>query len=261
MITSSQNSKIKKVRMLLTRSRERKDSGVFIVEGVRLAEEALRSGWVPQLVLYSEGLSERGKKVVSEFVRGGIPAEEVSSDIINNLGNTETSQGLLILLKQQDYSLPASPGLIFIPSEIRDPGNLGTMFRTAAAAGVDVVLVPPDTVDIYAPKVLRAAMGAHFRIPIISLSWEEIRDYIGRITGMHVYGAEVLGEIIYTKADFSLPTTLIVGGEAFGVGEHAKIIPQECVYIPMCAEVESLNAATASAVLLFEVVRQRSSMP
>jgi len=261
MITSSQNSKIKQIRMLLTRSRERKDSGVFIVEGVRLAEEALRSEWEALFVLYSDGLSERGKKVVAEYITRGVNTEEISKSIINNLGNTETSQGIIILLKKHSFSPPNNPELIIIPSEIRDPGNLGTMFRTAAAAGVDVVLVPPDTVDVYSPKVLRAAMGAHFRIPIISLSWEEIRDYIGRITGMHVYSADVLGGIVYTKADFRFPTTLIIGGEAFGVGEHVKTIPQERIYIPMCAGVESLNAATASAVLLFEVVRQRSSMP
>jgi TrmH family RNA methyltransferase len=130
------------------------------------------------------------------------------------------------------------------------------MLRSAAAAGVDAALVPEGTVDIYAPKVLRAAMGAHFRLPVQALSWEEISDYLLR-SGLYVYLADAEAGISYTRADFRLPLALVVGGEAEGASSFAARLATERVHIPMPGGMESLNAAIAAALLLFEVVRQR----
>jgi TrmH family RNA methyltransferase len=144
---------------------------------------------------------------------------------------------------------------VFIPDAVRDPGNLGTMLRTAAAAGVQAVFVPPETVDPLSPKVVRGGMGAHFRLPIHLVRWERI---VSHLKTMKVYLAAAGEGMTYTKADFSSPLALIVGGEAEGASIHAQSLATAHVQIPMPGEVESLNAAVAAGVLLFEAARQRS---
>jgi TrmH family RNA methyltransferase len=149
---------------------------------------------------------------------------------------------------------------VFIPDAVRDPGNLGTMLRTAAAAGVGAVFLPPGVVDPFAPKVVRAAMGAHFRVPVYPLSWEEIHNHLNAYA-LRVYLAAAGAGQVYTQADFRSPLALIIGGEAEGAGQQARQLAAEYVHIPMSGDVESLNAAIAGAILMFEVVRQRSSPP
>ncbi|NJC98248.1 MAG: RNA methyltransferase, partial [Anaerolineae bacterium] len=174
MITSSQNPKLKLARALMGRARERRDENAFVVEGVRLVEEAVLTGWRFRFALYSDGLSERGKDLVNVLTAHRIDVEEVSGDLLQKLSDTETPQGILAVLELTQLKIPESPDFIFIPDQIRDPGNLGTLIRSAAATGVQAVLLPPETTDAFAPKVLRAGMGAHFRVPIHSLAWEEI---------------------------------------------------------------------------------------
>ena len=176
MITSGQNPKLKLVRALLGRAKERREAGAFVVEGVRLVEEAVKANWQFQFVLFSDGLSERGKQLVNTLTAKQIEVEETSGDLLQNVSETETPQGILAVLKLDNLPIPDSPNFILIPDQIRDPGNLGTLLRTAAAAGVQAALLPPETTDAFAPKVLRAGMGAHFQLPIHSMTWDEISD-------------------------------------------------------------------------------------
>jgi TrmH family RNA methyltransferase len=132
--------------------------------------------------------------------------------------------------------------------------------RTAAAARLQAVLLPPEAADPFAPKVVRSAMGAHFRLPIHSLGWAELRQYLrpaGQESRLRIYLADSSGGIPYTQADFRLPVALIVGGEAEGAGAEAQSLADGRVHIPMPGQAESLNAAVAAAILMFEVVRQR----
>jgi TrmH family RNA methyltransferase len=131
------------------------------------------------------------------------------------------------------------------------------MLRTAAAAGVDAALLPPGGVDPYSPKVLRAAMGAHFRLPLASLSWEEMAAYVQQ-AGLRLYLADAGAGEPYISCDLRSPLALIVGGEAEGAGQAARRLAGERLHIPMASGVESLNAAAAAAVLLFEIRRQRA---
>ena len=256
MITSIHNPKIQFVRKLQSRSRARREAGGFVVEGVRLVEEALRLGWQASLVLYESNLDERGQKIVQGFAGQGAAIEEVSPEVLQAASDTETPQGLLAVLPMRTLPLPEQADFIFIPDGVKDPGNLGSMLRSAASAGVDAVLLPEGTVDVFSPKVLRAAMGAHFRLPIQSLSWAEIGDLVVR-SGLQVYLADAQAGISYTRADFRLPLALVVGGEAEGVSPFADRLATGRVHIPMPGGMESLNAAIAAALLLFEVVRQR----
>jgi len=256
MITSTHNPKIQLARALLGRARERRQASAFVAEGVRLVEEALASGWPFRFALHSSDLGERGAALVAALQDAGVELEEVEAHLLQSVSETETSQGILAVLSLSHLPLPDSPDFVLIPDQMRDPGNLGTLLRTAAAAGVQAVLLPPETVDAYSPKVVRAGMGAHFRLPVESLPWSEIR---ARVRRLKVYLAEIEGGVSYWQADFCQPLALILGGEAEGAGESARRLAQQAVQVPMPGGTESLNAAVAGAILMFEVVRQRIS--
>jgi RNA methyltransferase, TrmH family len=258
MITSIHNPKIQWVRKLQSRSRQRRLEQAFVIEGVRLVEEALHAGWPASLVLFESSLDERGQKVVQDFAARGASVEEVSPEVLQAASDTETSQGLLAVLPVRTLPLPERMDFIFIPDGVKDPGNLGSMLRTAASAGIDAVLLPEGVVDVYAPKVLRAGMGAHFRIPVHNLPWLEIRDILER-NKLRVYLADAGVGVPYTRADFLPPLALVIGGEAEGASPFAAELATERVHIPMPGGMESLNAAIAAALLLFEVVRQRQA--
>jgi len=253
MITSSQNPKLKLLRALSGRTKERREAGAFLAEGVRLVEEAVTSRWPIRFVLYSEGLSQRGAQLLSTLTAQGVDVEQTSSDLMQSLVDTETSQGLIAVLELTDLPIPESLSFVLVPDRIRDPGNLGTLLRTASAAGVQAIFLPPETTDAFAPKVVRAGMGAHFRLPIHSLAWDEIRLHL---RSSKVLVADMHGPSCW-ETDLRGPFALIVGSEAEGASDEARQLSTASVGIPMPGKAESLNAAVAGSILMFEVVRQR----
>lgn len=257
MITSTQNPKLKLVRGLLGGPKERRETGAFVAEGVRLVEEALAADWPFRFALYSPELTRRGHELVDKLSAAGVDLEPVSENLMQAISETENSQGILAVLDlpAPDFRL-STLDFVLIPDQIRDPGNLGSLLRTAAAAGVQAVFLPPETMDAFAPKVVRAGMGAHFRLPIISLSWEEIRR-ISDSAKLKVFLADMNGCSCW-ETDFRAPLALIVGGEAEGASQEARKLANRQVRIPMPGGAESLNAAIAGAILMFEIVRQRT---
>ena len=137
---------------------------------------------------------------------------------------------------------------------LRDPGNMGALIRTAAGAGVDAILVGPGSADPYSPKVLRSGMGGHFRIPVVRLAWDEI---LSQVEGLAPFLADSAGGPAYTQVDFTQPCALIIGSEAHGPGQQARRVAATRVHIPMPGNMESLNAAVAGGILLFEIARQK----
>ena len=256
MITSSQNSKIKLVRSLLGRAKERREANAFVVEGVRLVEEAVISDWGLRFALYDETLSERGKLQVERLKSRNVDVEMVSTSLMKSLSETEMPQGLLAVLEFKQLSITNPLNFALIPDQIRDPGNLGTLLRSAAATGVQAVLIPPETTDPFAPKVVRSGMGAHFRLPIHSINWDEITQ-ISKSANLQIYIADMDGVSCW-ETDLSQPLALIIGSEAEGASDEARKLARQKISIPMAGNVESLNAGVAGSVLMFEVVRQRS---
>jgi TrmH family RNA methyltransferase len=256
MITSNHNPKIKLVRALLSRARDRREAGAFVVEGVRLVEEAVNSNWPMRFVLFDESLSERGKSKVESLTSQGVDVEEVSTSVMKALSETETPQGILAVLELTNLPIPNLLNFILIPDQIRDPGNLGTLLRSAAATGTQAVLTPPETTDAFAPKVLRSGMGAHFKLPIHSMSWDEIEQVV-KSAGLQVFIADMDGQSCW-DIDLTKPVALVVGNEAEGASESAGGLASGKISIPMSGMMESLNAGVAGSVLMFEVVRQRN---
>ena len=262
MITSNHNPKIQWVRKLQNQAKTRREEGLFIVEGVRLVEEACQAGWQAGLVLYSPELSPRGLRLVEHFQAAGAPVDETAASVLAYASDTPAPQGILAVLAANPRPLPDRLDYVLIADGVRDPGNLGTLLRTAAAAGVQAVLLPPGAVDPWAPKVVRSAMGAHFRLPVLELGWEQIRSVLHPADGprLQVFLADSGGGLAYHAADLRQPLALLIGGEAEGAGAQGAALADERIHIPMPGRVESLNAAVAAAVLMFEVARQRKEM-
>jgi TrmH family RNA methyltransferase len=255
MITSIQNPKIQRIRDLLAHSRSRSEQKAFVIEGFRMVKEAVKSGVKPEILYYSSQLNPRGMKLIEEMRSEGIPIEEIENSLMNRLSDTESSQGILAVLPEFRAVLPEKLDFFLILDSIKDPGNMGTILRTACAAGVNAVFLSP-----YSPKVLRSAMGAHFKLLMIECSWPLMKTEISsRSIEPSIYLADVRhGEPLW-KCDLTLPIALIISSEATGASPEAIEIASHKIHIPMPGGFESLNAAIAAAVLLFEVVRQRTT--
>ncbi len=256
MITSRHNPRVQWIRALQKHSQRRQEENAFVVEGIRLAEEALQASVEIYLACYAADLDNRGNQLIEQMHQRHVPLEEVSPPVLKAISDTETPQGIVLVVKRPELPIPASPNFVFLPDQIRDPGNLGTMLRSAAAAGVELVLLPPGTVDVFSPKVVRSAMGAHFFLPMRQMNWQEIEALVYN-QRLQVFLADVKKGIPYTQADFRTPLMLIIGGEAEGASSQGCALANQSVFIPMPGKAESLNAAAAATVLLFEIVRQR----
>lgn len=251
-ITSLQNERVKYVRSLARRRvRQREDR--FLVEGSRLLGEVQRAGIKPALVLFTEtwAASLDGQRLMASLTLPEGAAWPVSNAVLAACASTQTPQGVIAVVPFVD--LQARPGLVLILDQLRNPGNLGTILRSAEASGVGSVILTPLTVDPYNPKVVRGAMGAHFRLPMTSLDWPAT---VQRVSGRQVWLADAIGEVTYDAVDWTQPSALIVGGEATGASGEAFHAATGKVRIPMAEGTESLNAAMAATVILFEAARQ-----
>jgi len=261
MISSSHNPKIQQVRALLMKRQERENAQAFVVEGVRLVEEAFKSQWQAQIVLYTSRISPRGKTVVEKAASQGVDVEEVLSSVMDSISDTETTQGLAAVFSIKSIPLPSRLDFLLVLDNLRDPGNLGTLLRSAEASGVQAVILTPGTVDPFSPKVVRSAMGAHFRLPIHSMTSQEIKIicHADQSSPLKILVAEGERGIPFWKIDLCQPMALVIGGETQGINDQVLAFADEVITIPMPGSSESLNAAVAGSILLFEVVRQRTA--
>ena len=254
MITSRSNPRVKWVHALQTKRRARQEDSAFVVEGARLAREAVANGAPARLVLCTDHLDERGRGLANSLARLGAEVETVTESVMAACSSTESPPGLLAVLTIPQLPVPQPLTLALVADGLADPGNLGTILRTAAATGVQAVFLAPTTVDAYNPKVVRGAMGAHLRLPIIEA---EIETLEATFAGMDVWLAEASLGKAYDQVNWRRPAAIVIGGEAAGAGSALRQISTGQVHIPMAAGSESLNAAVAAAVILFEVARQR----
>ncbi|MCC2628824.1 MAG: putative rRNA methyltransferase tsnR [Thermomicrobiales bacterium] len=239
-ITSAANPAIALVRSLARRDR-RAAEGAFVVEGRRAVNDALQTGAIPRLLLVRQDEPESWRDL---SLPAAVHARVVERRLFDRLSDVQTPQGILAVFPFPNVAFPPDDPapLALVIDRLRDPGNLGTLLRSAAGAGVNAVYLSPETVDPWNPKVVRAGMGAHFRVPLITLD--------GVV-------ASVAAARPYDASDWTGAAALVIGGEAEGVGPELKAWGTEEVGIPLLHGVESLNAAAAGAVILFEAARQR----
>lgn len=261
MIISLHNKSVKETAALVTRKKERDRRGLFVVEGMKMFGEA-PSERISQVYLAEsaekEARARYGEKL-SEF-----PCEIVSDEVFGKMSDTVTPQGILCLVRQFSYSIDdmlsekeKKQSLFILLEDIQDPGNLGTIFRTAEAAGADGVIMSGHTVDIYNPKTIRSTMGSIYRVPF--LYTEDLAFVIKKLReqGVSVYAAHLHGSDYDGGQDYRKSTAFLIGNEAKGLQEETAACADALIRIPMEGQVESLNAAVASSILLYEAHRQR----
>ncbi len=257
MISSPVNPYVKHIRSLAADRKERRRERLFVLEGVRLIADALDSGIDLTLALFVPALLERSPEgqTLLEYLHGMHGAYEATPQVIAAASETVHPQGVVALARWPDLE-PTHTGIILVADAIQDPGNLGTLLRSAEAVEVAQVLCSTGTVDAYSPKVVRAAMGAHMRLPIQQdLGWDAISEWLAMVE--HVYAADAGASMPYYAADWRQRCALIVGNEANGLSDHAQVAATRLISIPMRGRAESLNAGVAGSVILFEALRQR----
>ena len=265
-IDSMSNKKMKLVSSLKQRKYREKE-GLFLAEGIRLCEMAAEAGWGIRFGLYTKKLLEapRGAALAQRLEESGCSLYEVPEPIFAKTGATDSPQGILLVIEKkrttlEDLLLPEKPSLLVVLDGVQDPGNTGTMIRTADAAGADGVLLLDGCVDVYSDKTVRAAMGSLFHLPVCQgIARENFLAY-ARNESLTLYAAALDASAKqYHEADFSGRVALVFGNEANGASQEL-LHASETIYIPMYGRAESLNVATAAAVVLYEAARQRSGL-
>lgn len=263
MITSASNKRIKNVMLLLSKAKERKAQGLFVTEGVRMFKEA------PDSRIREVYLSEKfqGEDMIMDKLRclqeqNGTVVEHVREDVFCKMCDTRTPQGILCVLSMPQHDLSQllekdKQGVYLVLEDIQDPGNLGTMIRSGEGAGISGVIMSRNTVDVFNPKTVRATMGSIYRVPFV------YTDELGKTIcdmkekGIQTYAAHLEGKRSYDKEDYRQATAFLIGNEGNGLSRQIADMADAYIRIPMSGRVESLNAAIAATLLIYEAARQR----
>ncbi len=254
-ITSTNNPKIKHVRRLLVDRRYRHKQNAYVVEGSRwMFELKEHTSCQKQIFVTQSWLDSTDNRRILDSLASDVTL--VSDKVMTYISEAVTPPGILAELRFLEHTLPPTPSFLLILDGITNPGNLGSIIRSASAAGVDGILFAPGCVDVYNPKVVQGSMGAILRVPFVLANWGEIRQLTD---GMEIWLATMDAELPYFAVNWQLPSVIIIGGEARGYGAKAKNLAKASICIPMYQATESLNAATAASVIMFEAARQRRS--
>jgi len=260
MITSSNNPKIKQLRLLMEKSRLRRETGLFVVEGVRELEIALKSGFaIKELYMCPDIFRDKEKE--PWFREKTRMAEEIDSVLYGKLAYRGTTEGVLAVMYAKDIK-PANvrlqdPALVIVLESVEKPGNLGAILRTADASGTGAVLICDPLTDLYNPNTIRASLGCVFSVPTLPSSSEEAYQWLtGR--GIQVVAATCQATAWYNECDYTKPTALVLGSESNGLSPFWREKANHQIKIPMKGIIDSLNVSSATAILCFEALRQRN---
>lgn len=256
MITSLQNSQVKNIIKLNQKAKARKEQGLFIAEGRKMFLEAPLS-WIDKV--YVAESMEEDDEVMKKASQTSW--ETVADSVFRQMSDTQTPQGVLTVLRKPSYHIEEIVGkenpIIVVLEDLQDPGNAGTIFRTAEGAGVDGVFLTKTCVDITNPKVIRATMGSVYRIPFVYV--EDVVSLKEKLQsrGIRFFAAHLQGKNTYYEESYQKGTAFLIGNEGKGLTEQAAEAADCLIRIPMCGQLESLNAAMAAGILMYEAARQR----
>lgn len=255
MITSTSNPQIKNLQQLRKKAKLRDEQGVFLAEGVKMYLEAPPES-IRKVYVSKSLYDERGAAFC-----GGHDAEILDDRVFAAASDTKTPQGVICLVEQRrcrlEELLSSEHPFLMVLENIQDPGNLGTILRTAEGAGADGVILSRDCVDIYNPKTIRSTMGSVYRVPFLYA--DSLPDILARLKerGIRTYAAHLQGKAFYDQEDYRQGTAFLIGNEGNGLTDSLSRLADEKILLPMHGKLESLNAAVAASILMYEVSRQR----
>ena len=256
MIRSTSNSQIKNIKLLQKKSRARRKQEAFIIEGIKMFEESRVEGNLIMSYL-SETFYNKKKEDVNFF--HNLPYKVVEDSVFKEITETSTPQGILAIVKAPKYNLQdiiKSSNKLLLLEDIQDPGNLGTMVRTAEGAGFHGIILSKNSVDMLNPKVIRSTMGSIYRVPFIYV--DDFQDTLHKIkkNNIKIYAAYLGGEYDYDQVDYPDKCAILIGNEGSGLQEQTAEIADFYIKIPMKGQVESLNAGVAAAIIMYEARRK-----
>jgi TrmH family RNA methyltransferase len=254
-ITSAQNPYIKSLIQLQEKSKARKQSGTFLIEGMREIELAIKGNYEIETILFLPELVSNNQ--ITKLTDNPI---EISKEVYQKLAYRDTTEGILAIAKTKshqfsDLKLPENP-LILVMEAIEKPGNIGAILRTCDAAKIDAVIIANPKTDLYNPNIVRSSVGCLFTNQIATGSTEEVIDFLIQ-NSINFYSATLQNSTSYHTQNYTLPTALVVGTEASGLSEPWRKKATQNIIIPMQGEIDSMNVSVAAAILIFEAKRQR----
>ena len=254
-ITSAQNPFIKSLIQLQEKAKARKQSGTFLIEGMREIELAIKGNYEIETILFLPELVSNNQ--ITKLTDNPI---EISKEVYQKLAYRDTTEGILAVAKTKshqlyDLKLPENP-LILVMEAIEKPGNIGAVLRTCDAAKIDAVIIANPKTDLYNPNIVRSSVGCLFTNQIATGSTEEVIDYLMQ-KNINFYSATLQNSTSYHTQNYTLPTALVVGTEATGLSALWRKKATQNIIIPMQGEIDSMNVSVAAAILIFEAKRQR----
>lgn len=254
MITSTSNQQMKNLSLLMKKAKARNEQGIFVVEGKKMFREVPKE-WLQQ-VYVSESFFAENQELVE-----GVSYEVVSDSVFKAVSDTQTPQGIICLVKKPEYGLEqllqGENTHLLILESVQDPGNLGTMLRTGEGAGITGVIMNHTTVDLFNPKTIRSTMGSIYRVPFFIT--KDLPEMVQKLKEqkVSVYAAHLKGNMQYDEPDYTGATAFMIGNEGNGLSDEIADLADTYIKIPMCGQVESLNAAISASLLMYETNRQR----
>jgi len=259
-ITSSQNAYIKELYQLKEKSRERKKSGLFLIEGAREISLAIKGGYIIDTFLfYPDLFSVEQVNNLGTTQRGSI---EISKEVYQKLAYRETTEGIIAVVKAKEFSLESlsfknTNPLVLVAEAPEKPGNIGALLRTADAANIDAVIIANPKTDLYNPNIIRSSVGCVFTNKIAIGTTSEIIQFLKQ-NNISIYCAALQARENYHTQDYTKPTALVVGTEATGLSKEWLDNALQNIIIPMQGEIDSMNVSVAAGILIFEAKRQRN---
>jgi TrmH family RNA methyltransferase len=257
-ITSLQNERVKFVRSLRMR-KVRSETGLFLADGVSVVITAREQGWVPRTLIYaaSEKQSKAALGLVEWAANGGAECLEVTEPIIAKIAARDNPQNVMAVFEQRWAEVPSAANesahaTWLALEEVRDPGNLGTIMRTADAVGARGIILIGPSCDPYSPEATRATMGSIFSVPLVRMQPQQFRDWIKLWPG-DVVGTNLSATVDFRKMSYRGPTMLVMGSEGSGLSAEMKAVCTQLVKIPMAGKLDSLNLAVATALALYQI--------
>ncbi|MBP0905841.1 TrmH family RNA methyltransferase [Mariniflexile gromovii] len=259
-ITSTQNSYIKQLVQLKDKSRERKKSGLFLIEGEREITLALKGGYELETVLFNPEIISEAQ--INTSTNQHINLIEVSTEVYQKLAYRDTTEGVIAVAKSKNHNIAdlkfnTKTPLILVAEAPEKPGNIGAILRTADAANVDAVIIANPKTDLYNPNIIRSSVGCVFTNSIVTGSTSEIIEFL-KANNIAIYCAALQASVHYNTQDFTKPTAIVVGTEATGLSDEWLANATQNIVIPMQGEIDSMNVSVAAGILIFEAKRQRN---